>query len=69
MFNWKVFLEVFGMLIVGIFIIASIFIVLAVIGAILSPFIGIILPIIGFIAMIAAIIAYKHPQVSIEYCE
>ena len=61
MFNWKVFLEVFGMLIVGIFTISSIFIVLAVIGAILSPFIGIILPIIGFIAMIAAIIAYKHP--------
>ena len=69
MFNWKVFLEAFGMLIVGIFVIASIFIVLAVIGAILSPFIGIILPIIGFIAIIAAIIAYEHPQVSIEYCE
>lgn len=61
MFNWEVFLKAFGMLIVGIFITTSIFIVLAVIGAILSPFIGIILPIIGFIATIAAIIAYKHP--------
>ena len=69
MFNWKVFLEVFGILAVSIFVLVSIFVGLAIIGAIIHPLIGVILPIMGLIALIAMIAAYKHPQVSIKYCE
>lgn len=61
MFNWKVFLETFGVLIVSIFVVVSVFVALAIIGAIIHPLIGVILPIMGLVAVIAAITAYKHP--------
>lgn len=61
MFNWKVFLEVFGILAISIFVVVSVFVALAIIGAIIHPLIGVILPIMGLIAVIAMIAAYKHP--------
>ena len=61
MFNWEVFLRVFAMLAVSIFVISSIVVALAIIGALIHPFMAIILPIIGIIAMIAIVAACERP--------
>ena len=61
MFNWKVFLKVFGAFTMYIFIVVLIFVVLAIISAIANPLIKTILSTIGFITIIAIIVAYKHP--------
>ena len=60
MFDWKVFLEMFSMLIVSIFILFCVVTVLAMIGALIHPLVGLILPVIGAIAMIALVVAYEH---------
>lgn len=59
MFNWKVFLKMFSMLTVSLFILFTVTTALAIIGALIHPFVGIILPVIGVIIM-TALVAYEH---------
>ena len=60
MFDWKVFLKMFSMLTVSIFILFCVVTALAIIGALIHPFIGMMLPIIGTIAIIALVVAYER---------